>query len=278
MKKFILVDTHVHINNIIKEPFDRLLTTQEMAASDVIIHEAEKDCVNFFINVGTSLIESENCVVLAKKHTAIYAVVGIHPNDCTESWHQDFKKIETFVKEKEKNKIVGIGECGIDRHYPGYNLSRQYDAFRAHVELAITNNLALVIHSRDAYDETLKIIDEYKKDLKRAVMHCFSYDAAFADYCIEHGFYLGIGGTVTYPKNNILRAVVSTMPLEHIVLETDAPFLPPQPLRGQKNHPKNIALIAQYIAELRNITLEEIAEKTTHNAVTLFGLDKKTLD
>ena len=279
MKNFVLVDSHVHINNIIKESFDIALTPDEIDASATIIHESQQHSVRLFINVGTSLIESENCIALAKKYSSVYAVVGIHPNDCTESWHHDFKQIESLVRKKQENKVVGIGESGIDRHYPHYNLSRQYDAFRAHIELALNNNLALVIHSRDAYDETLKIVDEYKKYLKQVVMHCFSYDAAFADYCITNNWYLGIGGTVTYPKNDVLRAIVSTMPLENIVLETDAPFLPPQSLRKhkQRNHPKNIFLIAEYIAELRNTTFEDIAQQTTKNALTLFGLTQHTL-
>jgi TatD DNase family protein len=273
MKNYILADTHAHINCLIKEAFDCILTSEEIKKSDQIISEAEKSMVKVFINVGTSLIESMNCITLAQTYSPMYATVGIHPNDCTETWYNDFKEIEALVAQKTDNKIVGIGECGIDRHYPDYNLERQYDAFRAHIELALRNDLALVIHSRDAYDETMKILDEYKKELKRTVMHCFSYDFAFANYCFERGFYLGIGGTITYPKNNTLRAIVSGMPLANLVLETDAPFLPPQQFRGQQNHPKYIALIAQYIAELRETTLNEIAEHTTHNALALFGIN-----
>lgn len=277
MKNYFLVDTHAHINCLIKEPFDRFLTSEEIENSQTIIAASQEKKVNLLINVGTSLVESENCIALAKRFSSCYAVVGIHPNDCTEFWHDDFKKIESLVKNKEKNRIVGIGECGVDRYYPDYNLNRQYDAFRAHIELALEHNLGLVIHSRDAYDETLKILEEYTRDLKRAVMHCFSYDAAFAHYCFARGFYLGIGGTITYPKNNALREIVSTMPLNSLVLETDAPFLPPQSMRGQKNHPQHIALIAKYVAELRRLPLEDIANRTTENALKLFGLDKNSL-
>ncbi len=277
MKNYILVDTHAHINCMIKEPFDRILTSQEIASSAHILKEAEKNFVKLFVNVGTSLVESENCVGVARTFSSCYATVGIHPNDCTEEWYNDFKKIEALAKEKVKNKIVGIGECGIDRHYPNYNIARQYDAFRAHIELALRYDLALVIHSRDAYDETIKIIDEYKKELPRTVMHCFSYDADFARYCFEHSLYLGIGGTITYPKNNVLREIVRTMSLSNLVLETDAPFLPPQSLRGTQNHPKNILLIARSIAELRGIDVEEIAQLTSQNAVRLFGLSNTIL-
>lgn len=277
MKNNFFVDTHAHINCLIKEPFDRILTFEEVEKSELFITEAIQNSVKLLINVGTSLVESQNCVAIAERFSTCYATVGIHPNDCTEFWLDDFKKIAELVKKKETRKIVGIGECGIDRHYPDYNLNRQYDAFRAQIELALRHDLGLVIHSRDAYDETLKILEEYKTDLTRAVMHCFSYDDAFAHYCFKRGFYLGIGGTITYPKNNILREIVTTMPLDNLVLETDAPFLPPQSLRGQKNNPKNILLIAQYIAELRKLPLEELAHRTTQNALKLFGLDKKKL-
>lgn len=175
---------------------------------------------------------------------------------------------------KEENKIVGIGECGMDMHYPDYNLARQRDAFKAQIELALEHNLALVIHSRDAYDETLRILEEYKNNITHAVMHCFSYDQAYADTVTAWNFFLGIGGTVTYPKNNDLRSIVQNINLKHIVLETDAPFLPPQTMRGKQNHPQFIAIIAEYIAQLRGESFDAIANQTTDNALQLFGLDK----
>ncbi|HEV2916442.1 MAG TPA: TatD family hydrolase [Candidatus Babeliales bacterium] len=266
------IDTHGHLNSMISLTFDKSLTPQEIHNAQTIIDEARAYNVHTIINVGTSLIESKNSIALAQHYAAIYATVGIHPNDCTSSWRTDFAEITTLVKEKNKNKIVGIGECGIDMHYPDYNLIRQQDAFRAHIELALTYDLALVIHSRDAYDETLSILDEYKQDIKRAVMHCFSYDHAYAQYITSHEWLLGIGGTLTYPKNTILQDIIKNIDMRFVVLETDAPFLPPQSLRGKKNHPKNIPLIGQYIADARNESLEYIAQITTDNARRLFAL------
>lgn len=272
MKNYILVDTHAHVNCMVKSQFDRLLTPFELDAAQAIKNEAQEQNVDIFVNVATSLTETRNCVALAQRYDGMYATAGIHPNDCTEQWHDDFAAIKQLVHHKAHNKIVGIGECGIDRHYEGYNLARQTDAFRAQIELALKYDLALVIHSRDAYDETMHIIDEYIHELKRAVMHCFSYDAAWANYCFEHGFLLGVGGTVTYPKNEVLRTIVSTMPLTNLVLETDAPFLPPQPFRGQQNHPKYIAYVAEYIAQLRGASVADIATHTTRNACALFDI------
>jgi TatD DNase family protein len=163
----------------------------------------------------------------------------------------------------------------MDMHYPDYNLKRQRDAFKAQIELALEHDLALIVHSRDAYDETLVILEEYKQNISRAVMHCFSYDQTFAKTVTDWNFMLGIGGTVTYPKNNELRSIVETIDIKNIVLETDAPFLPPQSIRGKQNHPKEIAPIAQFIANLRAESFEYIAQQTTKNALTLFDLNKR---
>ena len=163
----------------------------------------------------------------------------------------------------------------MDMHYPDYNLNRQRDAFKAQIELALEHDLALVVHSRDAYDETLRILEEYRNNLCHAVMHCFSYDQAFAKTVTDWDFVLGIGGTITYPKNNELRTIVAATHIKNIVLETDAPFLPPQVIRGKQNHPKEIATIAEYIAQLRGESFESVAQQTTKNALKLFNLTDK---
>lgn len=257
---------------MVKKKFDSYLTHEEIeAAQDIVIHAAHND-VSTIINVGTSLIESENCVTLARRYAPLFATVGIHPNDCTASWLTDFKTIKDLTKNKVDNKIVGIGECGIDLHYPDSNLSRQYDAFKAHIELALEHDLALVIHSRDAYDETLSALEEFKKDIKRATVHCFSYDQTFADYAVENKYVIGIDGPITYPKNDVLRDVVKNTSLENIVLETDAPFLPPQIIRGKQNHPLHIKTIAQEVARVKELSYDSVAQQTTDNARKLFML------
>ncbi len=264
-----LVDTHCHINMMIKKEFDVPLSPSLIPEAQKIVTQANNAGVTTIINVGTSLIESNNCLMLAQKFPSLFATVGIHPNDCTKEWRTDFEKLKALLP---NDNIVGIGEIGIDRHYPDYNLQRQNDAFRAQLELALEHDLGIVIHSRDAYDETLRVLEEYKYEKMRAVMHCFSYDQNFADQIIQWGLYLGIGGTITYPKNKELRQVCKSMPLEHIVLETDAPFLPIQPMRGKQNSPKFIKEIAQFLAELRGDTFESIAQKSTNNSIQLFKL------
>jgi TatD DNase family protein len=172
------------------------------------------------------------------------------------------------------DKIIGIGECGIDLHYANYNLQRQKDVFKAQIELALKYDLALSIHSRDAAEETFKIIDQYSQENNfKGIMHCYSYDQGYADEAIKHKLMLGIGGTLTYPKNEILRTIVKNIDLHHIALETDAPFLSPQILRGKENCPANIKIIAEFIANLRQTSYENVAKTTTESVKKLFKID-----
>jgi TatD DNase family protein len=267
-----LVDTHCHINMMVKNSFDTPLQKSDLSKAEIIIMEAQQSRVSLIINVGTRKIENQNCILLAQTFDPVFATVGIHPND-SDTWQEDLELMKKWLKNKKENKIVGIGECGIDMHYPDYNLQRQRDAFKAQIELALEHNLALVVHSRDAYDETLRVLEEYKNNIARATMHCFSYDQTFANIVTSWGFMLGIGGPITYPKNHELRNVVTNSDLKNIVLETDAPFLPPQEIRGKQNHPKEIATIAQFIATLRGESFETVAQQTTENALKLFNLE-----
>ncbi len=258
---------------MVKDSFDTPLSEHDIALAKKIIEQAAANDVNIIINVGTSIIESKNCIKLAEHFKNNYAVVGIHPNDIGNDYKNELKTIDSWAQNKEQLKIVGIGECGLDFHYPDYKIQLQKDVFRAQIELALKHNLALVVHTRDARDETLSVIEEYHKEIKHGIIHCFSEDLSFAQQVIDWGFCIGLGGTITYPKNHHLREVATTVPLSSIVLETDAPFLPPQSLRGKKNAPANIQLIANYLAELRNMSTEEVAKKTTQNACKIFGLN-----
>lgn len=275
-----LIDTHCHINAMIKENFDRLLTIKEFPHASTIIQEADRAGVKKIINVGTSLIESINCVELAKSFDQCYASIGIHPNDCTPKWHQDLQEMQrlwfsTKIPNQKNFKIVAIGECGIDRHYQDYDLQRQKDAFKAQIELALEHSLALIVHTRDAGDETLRSLEEFKNENLRGVIHCFSEDQNFANTALEFGFVLGIGGTLTYPKNVTLREIFKKIDLKKIILETDAPFLPIQSMRGKQNHPKYIVEIAKFLAELRNESFDVIAQTTSDTALNLFNLNFK---
>lgn len=264
-----LIDTHCHLNMIVKEQFNTPITQDEMQRVESIVIEAEQADVCRFITVGTSVVESHNCVQLANYYPHVFASVGLHPTDSTANWRTELAEIKTLLNYQ---KVVAIGECGFDFYHPNYNAQQQGDVFKAQIELALEKNLALIIHSRDAFDETMKVIEPYKHELKRVVMHCFSENVAAAQEVAALGFMVGISGAVTYPKNNELRSVVSTLGLNQIVLETDAPFLPPQIARGKKNYPKYIAVIAHYIAQHLQVPYDEVVNTTTGNATKLFAL------
>ena len=268
-----LIDTHCHINIMAKDTFDTVLLPADFQVAQEIILEAHQAQVSRILNISTSVIESYNSIALAKQFpNYIAAAVGIHPNDLTHTWQNDIQEIKKLLTQN-KQHIKAIGECGLDFHYPDYNTQRQYAGFKAQIELALEHDFPLVIHTRDAHDETLKVLESFQDTRLRGVIHCFSETLSFAHDALALGFVLGIGGTVTYPKNHELRAVVQTIGLEHIILETDAPYLTPQILRGTKNHPKNIVLIAQYIAQLLEQEFTTVATRTTATAQRLFNFN-----
>jgi len=266
-----LIDTHLHLNLMIAHtPSNTTLDTQEINAIHTIVAEARVHDVTQLISIGTTVQESSLAVHIAANTPHVYAAIGIHPTEWRESWRKDVRALQTLLRHDQQKKIVAIGECGIDRYRTTVPVAKQRDLFRAQIDLALENSLPIIIHSREAAEETLTCIDEYRGTSLRGVMHCFSYDLTYAVEIISRHFILGIGGTVTYPKNEALRTVVQHTPLEHIVLETDAPFLPPQPWRGQQNHPRYIRYIAEYIAEHIASPYETVARITTQNAHTLF--------
>jgi len=284
-----LIDTHCHMNIMTrkfdtKEPFQPF-TNDEFIQLQNIIADAQKESVTTIINVGTNYIESIACIQIAQLFENCYATIGLHPNDSDDNWQKTIELFKILLETKEdpsllfelrrggQARIVGIGECGIDKHYPDFNLRQQQDVFHAQIQLALEHDLALVIHSRDADQETYDVLAQYRGEKNfRGTIHCFSSDERYAQKYLDLGFVLGFGGTVTYPKNETLRNVVTMIPLEKIILETDAPFLPPQSLRGKPNHPAYIKIIAQYIAQLRGESFETVMETTAKTTQKLFGI------
>lgn len=272
-----LIDTHCHMNIMVrnfenKEPFQPF-NSQEIEQMKKFISDAQAQDVTQIINVGTNYTESFACVEIAKTFSNCFATIGLHPNDATDTWQNDMLNFKGLLLNKKENKIIGIGECGIDKHYPNYNLQQQEAVFHAQIQLAIENNLAIVVHSRDADQETYNVLAQYHGEKNfRGTIHCFSSNEAYAQKYIDLGFVLGFGGTVTYPKNETLRNVAKMIPLEKIILETDAPFLSPQSVRGTKNNPANIRIIAEYIAQLRKENFEIITNTITTTTKNLFGI------
>lgn len=269
-----LIDTHCHLNMMVDKKIDAPLTPENISTIDLFVQEATNCGIGAIINIGTSIIESQNSMALAQHYNHVYAVIGLHPCDCTEQWQRDFDQINNYLEQKDTLKIVGLGETGLDFFHKPFDQKRQEQAFRAHIECSLIHNVPLVLHVRDAAEEILTILQDYRHEKLTGVFHCFLQSLPFAQQVIEWGFYLGFGAPVTYPKNTELRELIKHIPLERIVLETDAPFLPPQALRGKQNKPSYIPLFAPVIADCKQITPEKLAQETTRNAITLFGLQE----
>ncbi|MBS1987600.1 TatD family hydrolase [Candidatus Dependentiae bacterium] len=267
------IDTHCHINMMVKKEFDVLLAPHQIEQAVDVIKRSQAAGIQAFINVGTSVPESLNSVALAKHYTAVYATVGLHPCDCTPEWRKDFEQIKKLAQHKEENKIVAIGEIGLDFYHKPFDMQRQKDAFKAQIELALEYKLPLSVHVRDAGEETLRVLEEYAREIRGAVIHCFSQNKDFANVVLEWGFYVGIDAPIGYPKNQQLRDVAAAIPLERIILETDSPFLPPQEFRGRPNSPEYLPLFVPVIAELKGVSAQEVGRVTTDNACKLFGIE-----
>jgi TatD DNase family protein len=264
------IDTHCHLNMMINKTLETPITHEQLLSIKNIVQESLQSGTTTLITIGTSIQESINAITIAKEFDNVYASVGIHPCDCTENFQKDLFSIKNLLKEKEKNKIVAIGETGLDFFHKPYNEALQERAFRAHIELACEYKLPLIFHVRNSGEKILKILEEYIKEKISGVFHCFLQSKEFAQTVTQWGFYFGIDAPITYPKNNLLREIIKTLPLDKIVLETDAPFLPPQELRGKQNSPAYISLFAPTLAHILNITKDLLAQKTTENAKKLF--------
>lgn len=247
------IDTHCHLSI---EDYDNI---------DDVIKENRNNNIDKIIISGctkSSIIESLD---LSSKYDDVYVTIGFHPSEADITTKDDLKFLEKSLSNK---KVVGIGEIGLDYHYGKENVERQKKLFISQLDLAKKYNLPVVIHSRDATQDTIDILKSY--DL-RGDIHCFSGSLETAKIYISMGYYLGIGGVVTF-KNSSLYKVIEKIGLSNIVLETDSPYLSPEPFRGTKNTSKNVPIIANRIAEILNIDVSEVSRITYSNAVKLFDL------
>jgi TatD DNase family protein len=266
-----MIDTHCHLNIMVNKQPEDLLVADHLDEIALIISRAQSAGIKKMICVGTSIPESRNCIAIAMRHSVVHATIGVHPCDIIQPIDLLITELEAMLIQYRAH-IVAIGEIGLDYYHKPFDSEQQKKMFVAQLELAKKYDLPVVIHIREAGEDALAILENYKNCL-RGVIHCFSLDKGAAEKIIGWGWYIGIDGPVTYPKNSGLRELIATVPLEAIVLETDAPFLPPQGLRGKPNCPSNLGIIAAEIASSRGISIIEVIEKTTTNAVTLFGLN-----
>ena len=244
-------DSHCHLT---KDYYDNI---------EEILKNAKDNNVNRFINIGCCSDSMKETIKLIHQHENIYGAIGIHPNNSNEFIEEDYKFIEENIKNK---KIIAIGETGLDYHWYPETKEIQQQLFERFLKLAQKENIPVIIHSRDATLDTINTLKKYKV---KGIIHSFSGSYEVAKEYIEMGFLLGINGVVTFNNCN-LKDVIKKISLEHIVLETDCPYLTPMPDRGKKNEPKYIKNIAEFICDIKEISLEELAKITNENLRNLF--------
>lgn len=248
------IDTHMHIGSDFG------------VKPDLFVENAVNNNVKIMIASFCEKKDLELSTFYVEKYKNIYAAVGYHPEVTNNIVEKDFEILENKIKSNKK--IVAIGEIGLDYYWTKDNKEKQREIFRRQLELAQKLSLPVVIHSRDSISETYDILSEYKVN---GVIHCFSGSIEMARKFIKLGFLLGIGGVVTF-KNSKLYKVIEEIPLESIVLETDSPYLTPEPNRGKTNESSNIPYIAQRIADIKKMDITEVETITTNNAIRLFDL------
>ena len=233
-----------------------------------LLNSIQENEVGTIINVGASWKSVTSVIELAEKYPFIYAALGLHPDEVGDLNEERF----AFLREQcRKEKVVAIGEIGLDYYWDNESHDIQKKWFVRQLELARELDLPVIIHSRDAAEDTLKIMKEHAQGL-RGVIHCFSYSKELAEEYVKMGFHIGIGGVVTFKNGKKLKEVAEVIPLERILLETDCPYLAPEPYRGKRNSSLYIPHIAQAIADIKGITYEEVVAQTEQNGKLLFGI------
>lgn len=253
--KTLIFDTHAHYDDNAFES-DR----------DSLLASLAKQGVCGILNAGTNMTSSKKAIELSQKYPYIYSAVGIHP-ECISDKDINFSDLENLSKNK---KVVAIGEIGLDYHYNSDNKALQIDYFEKQILMANKLSLPILVHDREAHNDTLNLLRKHKP---KGVVHCFSGSLEMAEEILKLGMFIGVGGVVTFKNAKKLVEVVENIPLESILLETDAPYMAPVPNRGKRCDSSYIKFTAQKVAEIKNKSYEEILSQTKFNAIRLFGLE-----
>lgn len=235
---------------------------------EILLNSMPENGVGTIVNICADWDSVTEVVDMAKEYPFMYAAVGLHPDEVGDL---NDVRFEVLRKQCQKEKVVAIGEIGLDYYWDNESHDVQKKWFVKQLELAREFDLPVIIHSRDAAEDTLNIMKEHAKGL-RGVIHCFSYSKEMAEEYVKMGFYIGIGGVVTFKNGKKLKEVAEVIPLEKILLETDCPYLAPEPYRGKRNSSLYIPQIAQAIADIKGITYEEVVAQTEQNGKELFGI------
>lgn len=252
-------DTHVHLNS---EQYENI---------EEIIDNATKSNVKKMVVIGYDLESSIKAVELALLYDFLYAAVGIHPSEIKKMKENDLVEIENLLKNE---KVVAIGEIGLDYYWDKDNKEEQKSMFVKQIKLANKYNLPIIIHSREAAQDTYEILKENKNYYKKGIMHCYSYSLDLAKKFIKLNFMLAFGGTLTFLNSKQNKEIVQEIELKHLLTETDSPYLTPHPYRGKRNEPKYIGFVVQEIAKLKNMEEDKVADILYNNACDFFGVEK----
>lgn len=247
-----IIDTHCHVIDLEYDNIDEIINRF-------------KD--NIMIISGYDSISNRNVIDIVKKYKNVYGTLGFHPSEVDKFSEEDFNYIKNNIN---NSKIVGIGEIGLDYHYGSNNKEKQIKMFKSLLDLAQSENISVVIHTRDAAQDTMNILKNYKLKVD---IHCFGYSLEIAKECIKRGYRLGIGGVLTFKNSKKLVEIVSNIPIENILLETDSPYLTPEPFRGKKNEPFYLSYVIDKISEIKKISIDEVKKITTKNAKEQFDLN-----
>ena len=239
---------------------------------DQVVERARKAGVEFMLTVGTTVAYCKKAIALADHYEAVYAAVGIHPHDVKDII--DNRTYDDLREMARMDKVVAYGEIGLDFFRNLSPKALQVRRFGEQLELASELGLPVIIHDRDAHQETMEMLGIRKGNM-RGVVHCFSGDRSMAGKCLDMGFSISAPGTVTFDKAEELRKVVQYIPLSSLLLETDAPYLAPQPHRGKRNEPAYVALTAEKVAAIKGISRKEVEEATSENAKKLFVFSRR---
>ncbi|MEG0592394.1 MAG: TatD family hydrolase [Coprobacillus sp.] len=248
-------NTHTHLNS------DELYYQR-----DVFIKNALDNGIEYIVVAGYDLPSSIRAVEIAQEYPFIYATVGISPNDCKDITDADLKEIETLL---QNPRVVALGEIGLDYYWDEVPHNVQKDIFTKQISIAKKYDKPVVIHARDAYEDTYDIL---KQAAHRGIMHCYSGSVEMAKRYIDIGFEISLAGPVTFKNAKTPKDVARIIGIDHLMIETDCPYLTPHPFRGKLNEPANVVYIAQEIAKLKNMEIEDVARITTFNAKELFGI------
>jgi len=255
----ILIDTHAHLDD---SSFD--------SDREVLIKRAFDSGLGYIISIGSDIPSSRRTIDLVQQYNNIYATVGLHPHEA-KKW--DSKTYEELKKlSQSSRKVVAVGEMGLDYHYDDSPRDVQQEAFRQEIRLSREIGLPIVVHTREAEEDTMMILTEEKASEVGGVMHCFSSSRELALRCLDMGFYISLAGIVTFPKAVELQKLVAELPLDRILVETDCPYLAPVPHRGKRNEPAYVRHTAEKVAQLKGLTLAEIAKVTSENTKRLFRI------